>query len=183
MRIHDATGCETGLQSLTGTMARWKPSTCFQHDTHTMHCSFSAQPLSVTFCHLLCHLASLPSVAPAAPDLTFVPVPAHTGFAAYWQMIPERTSPHPQPIDVMINAGWLVRGPFTVAALGGLRKAVLCLPPSPWLHVTLCSCSTHNAVCIVAVVEADGAACCVTFIAGHMLWPWYVQRTHALHMQ
>lgn len=41
--------------------------------------------------------------------LEFVPVPAVTGFAGKWDLIPERTSPHPQPIDVMIGANAIIR--------------------------------------------------------------------------
>eukprot|EP00878_Enallax_costatus_P000450 GHUV01000541.1.p1 GENE.GHUV01000541.1~~GHUV01000541.1.p1 ORF type:complete len:413 (+),score=60.34 GHUV01000541.1:305-1543(+) len=45
----------------------------------------------------------------AESSLQFVPVPAVTGFAAYWANIHERTTPFPQPIDIMIRANWLVK--------------------------------------------------------------------------
>jgi hypothetical protein len=35
-------------------------------------------------------------VSAAAPNTTYVPVPAHTGFAAYWENDFERTTPFPQ---------------------------------------------------------------------------------------
>ncbi|KAF6265361.1 RNA dependent RNA polymerase-domain-containing protein [Scenedesmus sp. NREL 46B-D3] len=45
----------------------------------------------------------------AEPGLRFIPVPAVTGFAGFWEVIPERTTPHPQPIDVMLGASFLVK--------------------------------------------------------------------------
>lgn len=45
----------------------------------------------------------------AEPGLRFVPVPKVTGFAGYWEVDQERTTPHPQPIDVMIGASFIVR--------------------------------------------------------------------------
>lgn len=40
----------------------------------------------------------------AGKDFTFVPVPVETGFGGYWLKDPARTSPNPQPIDVMLGA-------------------------------------------------------------------------------
>ncbi|WIA30241.1 hypothetical protein OEZ86_000332 [Tetradesmus obliquus] len=45
----------------------------------------------------------------AEPGLRFVPVPAVTGFAGFWEVVPERTTPHPQPIDVALGASYIVR--------------------------------------------------------------------------
>jgi len=45
----------------------------------------------------------------APPGLKFVPVPAVTGYAGVWEMIRERSSPHPQPIDIMVGANTIVR--------------------------------------------------------------------------
>lgn len=41
----------------------------------------------------------------AAPGLKFVPVPEETGFAGVWELIKERTTPHPQPI-VSNSCAW-----------------------------------------------------------------------------
>jgi hypothetical protein len=40
--------------------------------------------------------------------MQFVPVPAVTGFAAFWLRDDSRTTPFPQPIDIMLKASYLV---------------------------------------------------------------------------
>uniref|UniRef100_A0A383WPQ1 Uncharacterized protein n=1 Tax=Tetradesmus obliquus TaxID=3088 RepID=A0A383WPQ1_TETOB len=45
----------------------------------------------------------------APPGTSYVPVPAHTGFAAYWENDMARTTPFPQPIDVMLGLNFLVK--------------------------------------------------------------------------
>ncbi len=43
----------------------------------------------------------------AGSHTTFVPVPAQTPFAGYWQR-DERTTPPPQPIDLLLEGSWLL---------------------------------------------------------------------------
>lgn len=50
-----------------------------------------------------------PPLAFAVPDMQFIPLPERTGFAAYWLRDDERTTPPPQPIDVMCKASWVVQ--------------------------------------------------------------------------
>eukprot|EP00775_Hariotina_reticulata_P008962 gene8962-9137_t len=44
-----------------------------------------------------------------SPDMQFVPVPANLRLEAFWERIEERTSPFPQPIDVMLKLNFLVQ--------------------------------------------------------------------------
>ncbi|KIY97654.1 hypothetical protein MNEG_10306 [Monoraphidium neglectum] len=45
-----------------------------------------------------------PPLEMANKDFIFVPVPKETGFAGYWLKDEERTTPNPQPIDLMLNS-------------------------------------------------------------------------------
>ncbi|KAI8468804.1 MAG: hypothetical protein J3K34DRAFT_425963 [Monoraphidium minutum] len=45
-----------------------------------------------------------PPLEMAEKDFVFVPLPAETGFDGYWEKDVERTSPNPQPIDVMLGS-------------------------------------------------------------------------------
>lgn len=50
-----------------------------------------------------------PALAFAQGGLTFMPVPAHTGFAAYWERDHERSTSFPTPIDKMTKASTLAQ--------------------------------------------------------------------------
>eukprot|EP00879_Flechtneria_rotunda_P013211 GHRR01013796.1.p1 GENE.GHRR01013796.1~~GHRR01013796.1.p1 ORF type:complete len:213 (+),score=51.27 GHRR01013796.1:544-1182(+) len=50
-----------------------------------------------------------PPLAFAVPNMQFVKMPEVTGFAAYWERDGDRTTPPPQPIDVMLKASWVVQ--------------------------------------------------------------------------
>ena len=43
------------------------------------------------------------------PSMHFVPIPPHIGIGGYWLKDLTRTTPSPQPVDVMLGANWLVR--------------------------------------------------------------------------
>lgn len=43
----------------------------------------------------------------AGSSTTFVPVPAQTAFCGYWRR-DERTTPPPQPIDLLLEGSWLL---------------------------------------------------------------------------
>jgi len=43
-----------------------------------------------------------------SPDMKFVPVPANLRLEAFWERIEERTSPFPQPIDIMLKLNFLI---------------------------------------------------------------------------
>uniref|UniRef100_A0A383W3W6 Uncharacterized protein n=1 Tax=Tetradesmus obliquus TaxID=3088 RepID=A0A383W3W6_TETOB len=45
----------------------------------------------------------------AEPGLRFIPVPAVTGFAGFWEVDSKRSTPHPQPIDIMNNVSFIVK--------------------------------------------------------------------------
>jgi hypothetical protein len=44
-----------------------------------------------------------------SPDMKFVPVPANLRLEAFWERIEERTSPFPQPIDIMLKLNFLIQ--------------------------------------------------------------------------
>ncbi|KAF6257129.1 hypothetical protein COO60DRAFT_33644 [Scenedesmus sp. NREL 46B-D3] len=50
-----------------------------------------------------------PPLAFGNPGMQFVRVPAVTGFAAFWLRDDKRTTPFPQPIDLMLKASYLVQ--------------------------------------------------------------------------
>jgi hypothetical protein len=45
----------------------------------------------------------------AEPHMRFVRVPANVGLGGYWLKDAERSTPSPQPIDVMLGSSWMVR--------------------------------------------------------------------------
>lgn len=50
-----------------------------------------------------------PPLAFGTPGMQFVRVPAVTGFAAFWLRDDARTTPFPQPIDIMLKASYIVQ--------------------------------------------------------------------------
>lgn len=50
-----------------------------------------------------------PPLAFGVPNMQFVRLPDSTGFAAYWERDDDRTTPPPQPIDVMLKASFIVQ--------------------------------------------------------------------------
>jgi len=50
-----------------------------------------------------------PPLAFGTPGMHFIPVPAHTGFAAYWERDDVRSTPFPTPIDTMSKASALAQ--------------------------------------------------------------------------
>jgi hypothetical protein len=63
---------------------------------------------SIATCALLqppCRLLRFP----AEPGLRFIPVPAVTGFAGFWEVDAQRSTPHPQPIDIMNGVSFIVK--------------------------------------------------------------------------
>lgn len=92
----------------------------------------------------------------AAPGIKYVPVPPVTGFAGVWEIIPERTDPHPQPI---VSLSWLL-----LRALFSLLLARMCAGVS---RRQVAAASILHTVVVVPRSrgqqgQADShAACCV----------------------
>lgn len=70
-------------------------------------CCFSSQLPRLTPPLLLAAVTA--PCAVAVPNMVFVPLPPVTGFAAYWIRDDDRTTPPPQPIDVMLKANFIVQ--------------------------------------------------------------------------
>jgi hypothetical protein len=45
---------------------------------------------------------------PAGLATSFVPVPAQTPLTGYWRRKDDRTTPSPQPIDLLLEGSWLL---------------------------------------------------------------------------
>jgi hypothetical protein len=60
-------------------------------------------------CALTAVIAVAAAVCSTEPGLRFIPVPAVTGFAGFWEVDAQRSTPHPQPIDIMNEASFIVK--------------------------------------------------------------------------